>query len=145
MEIVEFLIRGKKERRVASTKAVGKLRKREAIAEEVEGDVRIVEGGKEVKNIGDLSNSFVDDVTRERDVAYWSPKEIIAVGLGPRHTTIERVGVRSVEVAAPDARFGCVEVKTDGGAVSGNDVIRALNILLCPNDGAVVQDPAVEK
>ena len=43
MKRVKFLIRRKKESRVASPKAVGKLRKREAVAKKSERDVRVVQ------------------------------------------------------------------------------------------------------
>ena len=88
LKVVEFSVRGKEKRRVASAEAVRKFRKREAVAEEVEGDMGVVERGKKVEDIGDFLDSLVDDATRECDVANRRPEEVISITLGPWNSAI---------------------------------------------------------
>ena len=71
----------------------------------------IIERGKKVEDVCYLLYSFVNDVTRKRNVADRRSKEVIAVGLCSRHTAIERVHISGGVVSTPISFVGLSDAR----------------------------------
>ena len=114
---IKLFVAGKEVGGVTGAETIRKFW-RVAVTQKAEFNLRVVEGGKEIENVADLTDPVIDDVPSEGDVANGCAEEEEALVRGARNAPIQGIGEvdfrwQRVGVTAPNQRLLSVDVEAN--------------------------------